>query len=181
MRVFVAVFPPPEIKKEALAAAYRLPLGDRVRWAKQENVHLTLKFLGDLPEEALNVIHTALEKVCASYAPFDVYLAGLGTFPSTRRAQVLWISVGEGSGQLRSLAADLAAALASLGFERDRHPYTPHLTLGRVRGRPANLDQPLSVGGLKFRAGSVCLMESVLTSGAPIYKTLDTFVLREGN
>lgn len=181
MRVFVAVFPPPEIRQEVLAAARRPPLGDRVRWAKHENVHLTLKFLGELPEEALNSIHAALGKVCASHAPFDVCLAGLGAFPSARRAQVLWIGVGEGSGQFRSLATDLAAALAPLGFESERRPYTPHLTLGRVRGRPANLGLPPGVSGLEFRAGSVHLMESVLTPGGPIYKTLDTFVLGEGN
>lgn len=179
MRVFVAVFPPPEIREEALAAARRLPLGDRMRWVKPENIHLTLKFPGDLPEETLAGIRAALGKVCADHAPFDVCLEGLGAFPSARRARILWIGVSEGSGQLRSLATGLTAALASLGFEHERRPYTPHLTLGRVLDRPANLDLPPGVGGLGFRAGSVELVESVLAPGGAVYKTLDTFVLGE--
>lgn len=181
MRVFVAIFPPPEIRQEALEAAQRLPLGDRIGWVKPDNVHLTLRFLGELPEEALDGIRAALRKLCAHYAPFDICLTGLGAFPSARHAQVLWVGVGEGSEQIRSLATDLAAALASLGFERERRPYTPHLTLGRIRGRAANLDLPPVVSGLEFRASSVELVESKLALEGSFYKALDAFVLRKEN
>lgn len=179
MRIFIAVFPPPRVRREAQATARRLPLGDRVRWTRPENIHLTLKFLGDIREEDLYSIRAALGKACAGHAPFGVCLAGLGAFPSARRAQVLWVGVSEGLGQLRSLATDLDAALESLGFGRESRPYTPHLTVGRVRGRPASLDLPPGVGDLGFRVGSVGLVESVLAPGGAVYKTLDTFVLGE--
>ncbi len=176
MRIFVAVFPPPEVVKEALAAA-RLPPDDRIRWTRPENVHLTLKFLGDVREELLDDIRAVLEEVCASHAPFKVALAGLGAFPSARRARILWASVGEGSGRLRSLATGLDTGLTSSGFEHERRPYTPHLTLGRVRGNPASLQ--LTPGSIdsKFMIGSIELVESMLTPEGSVYKTQGTLAL----
>lgn len=177
MRTFVAVFPPPEIREEILAAARLLPLRDRVRWVKPENFHLTLTFLGDVQEENLNGVYAALGKVCAHHAPFDIELSGLGAFPSARRAQILWVGVGEGSGQLRSLAGDLGTALASLGFESESRPYMPHLTLGRIRGRPARLELPSDIDGFEFGADSIELVKSSLDPEGANYKVLGTFAL----
>ena len=180
MRAFVAIFPPLETRKETLASARTLPSEDRVRWIRPENVHLTLKFLGDVREENLDGLRAALGEVCAGYAPFDVVLAGLGAFPSARRAKVLWAGVGAGSYQLRSLATDVDAALAPLGFEHEKRPYVPHLTLGRVRGRPVSLDLPSGAGGMGFRVRQVELMESTLTPEGAIYETLGVFALERG-
>ncbi len=177
MRAFVAVFPPLEVRKKTLASARRLPSDDRVRWTGPENVHLTLKFLGEVREEALDILCTALGKVCAGYAPFDVVLAGLGAFPSARHARVVWSGVGLGSARLRSLAADVDATLTPLGFEREKRPYVPHLTLGRVRGRPASLDLPAGAEELGFRIRQVGLMESTLTAEGAVYRTVRTFAL----
>lgn len=179
MRAFVAVFPPPEVRKKALVSARRLPSANRVRWARPENVHLTLKFLGDVREEALDGLSAALGEICAGHTPFDAALAGLGAFPSARRARVLWAGVGAGSDRLRSLAADIDAALAPLGFEREKRPYIPHLTLGRVRGQPASFDLPSSIEDLGFRVRHVELMESALTAEGAIYRTVDTFALED--
>ena len=153
---------------------------DRVRWASPENVHLTLTFLGDVREEVLGDLHAALEEVCAGHAPFDVELAGLGAFPSAQRARVLWTGVGAGFEELRSLAADLDDAFAHLGFGREERPYTPHLTLGRVRGRPVSFDLPPDAGGPEFRVQHVELVESTLTQGGAVYETVGAFALREG-
>lgn len=176
MRAFVAVFPPPEVVKEALVAA-RLSFDDRIRLTRPENVHLTLKFLGDVREELLDDIRAILAEVCAGHAPFEAALAGLGAFPSARRARILWAGVGEGSGRLRSLATGLDTGLASSGFERERHPYTPHLTLGRVQGKPASLQLPPVSIDSKIRVGSIELVKSVLSPEGPVYETLGTFAL----
>jgi RNA 2',3'-cyclic 3'-phosphodiesterase len=177
MRAFVAVFPPPEVRRETLAWARRLPSGNRVRWTRPENVHLTLKFLGDIRAEALDGIRAALGEVCAKHAPFDVALTELGAFPSARRAKILWIGVGVGSDRLRSLAADVDDVLAPLGFEREKRPYVPHLTIGRVRGRPVNLDLPSGVEGTGFRVGRVELTESTLAAEGATYRTIGDFAL----
>lgn len=178
VRAFVAVFPPLEVRKEALATARRLLSDDRVRWLRPENVHLTLKFLGDdVREAALESIFAALEEVCAGYAPFDARLMGLGAFPSARRARILWAGTGVGFDLLGSLAANLDAALVPLGFESEKRPYTPHMTLGRIRGRPASLDLPSDVEGPGFRVEHVELMKSTLTREGALYESLQAFVL----
>src|ERR671921_469856 len=97
MRAFVAVFPPSDVRREALAWARRWSLHDRVRWSRPENVHLTLKFLGEVRAESLDDIRAALERVCTQHAPFNAALAELGAFPSARRGRTLWIGVGAGS------------------------------------------------------------------------------------
>lgn len=142
-----------------------------------ENVHLTLKFLGDVRAENLDGIRAALGELCARYAPFDAALAELGAFPSARRAKILWIGVGTGSDRLCSLAADIDDALAPLGFETEKRPYVPHLTLGRVRGRPMNLDLPSGVEGSGFRVGRIELMKSTLSAEGVNYRTVGNFAL----
>jgi 2'-5' RNA ligase len=186
VRAFVAVFPPLRIRVAAASEAREIVrrLGgadDRVRWTKPENVHLTLKFLGDIREEALEQVRAALEKVCSEHAPFGVELTGLGAFPSARRARVLWMGVGAGFEELRSLASDLDAALVTLGFEPEERPYTPHLTLGRIRGRPASFDLPPEAGGSRVPVRRVELVESTLAPEGAAYETVGAFALRERN
>lgn len=148
-----------------------------MRWIKPENVHLTLKFLGDVREEALENLRAVVGEACAGHSSFDVGLAGLGAFPSARRARILWVGVDEGSEALISLAADVDGALAPLGFERENRPYTPHLTLGRVRDRPAALDLP-DPRKLGFQVRHVELVKSTLTERGAIYQTVEAFALK---
>jgi RNA 2',3'-cyclic 3'-phosphodiesterase len=180
MRAFVAIFPPSEIRAATVARAREAVrhLGDRVRWPKPENVHLTLKFLGDVREEALDDLCAALGETCARHAPFDVSVTKLGAFPSARRARILWASVGASSDLLRALVADLDATLAPLGFKREERAFVPHLTLGRVRGRPASLDLPPDAQDLGFRVRRVELMKSTLTPEGAVYRTVRAFALR---
>ena len=183
MRAFVAVFPPLEVRKTALSGALEAVRrsGDKVRWTRPENVHLTLKFLGDIREEALNDLCAALEETCGHHAPFDVGLTGLGAFPSERRARILWAGVGGGSERLCSLATDVDAAFAPLGFEREGRRYVPHLTLGRVRGRPASFELSRASVNLSFRARRAELVESTLTEEGAVYRTVEAFALGEGS
>ncbi len=178
MRLFVAVFPPPEVREEASRTARRLLSDGRIRWSRPENVHLTLKFLGDVDEESLDGLRTVLKDACAAHAPFEARLAGLGAFPSARRARIIWSGVGTGSEQLRSLAANIDVALSYSGFERETRPYEPHLTLGRVRGQPVSLDLPQEAGnGLLFKIRRIELIESTLADKGPVYKSIEDFVL----
>ncbi len=166
-----------EVRREALSWAKRRSSDDRVRWTRPENVHLTLKFLGDVEAEAFGSIRAALGEVCAQHAPFDAALAELGAFPSARRAKTLWIGAGEGSDRLRSLAADVDDALAPLGFEREKRSYVPHLTLGRARGRPLHLDLPSGAEVTRFRVRRVELAESRLAAEGATYRTVGGFAL----
>ena len=181
MRAFVAVNPPPQVRRAALEAAEGLARGlGGVRWTRQENVHLTLKFLGDVPEEALREICGALGEACSVHAPFDARLRGLGAFPSPRRARVVWAGMHEGSREVSALAESVEAALEPLGFPRERRPYVPHATLGRAKGRPVSIDLPATAlaNAPAFRVGSAQLMKSTLTPNGSIYEVVEAFILR---
>jgi 2'-5' RNA ligase len=178
VRIFVAVFPPPEIRSVLVGAAREFPVVGEVRWARPENVHLTLKFLGEVPEDDLDRVAQALEPVSLRHEPFEAELSGFGAFPSARRARILWAGIGEGSEFLRELARDVDASLEPLGFEREDRAYVPHLTLGRARSRPVSFEAA-ETPPLGFRVRNLDLVESVL-GGRPTYSTLATYLLSEG-
>ena len=180
MRIFVAVFPPPEIRSTLVDAARRIPVTGEVRWLRPKNVHLTLKFLGEVSEDDVGRIAGALEPVRDRHEPFEVEPFGFGAFPSARRARIVWAGIGKGSDRLRALAGDMEASLEPLGFEREDRAYVPHLTLGRARGRPVALtpiETPPIVPGFSVR--HLELMESVRGEGGIAYSTLATYLLSE--
>lgn len=154
---------------------------DRVRWTRPENVHLTLKFLGEVAEEQVEQIGAALRRVCAVHAPFDASLSRFGAFPSERRARILWVGVGAGAEEVAALASDVDAALEPLGFEREGRPYVPHATLGRVRGKPIRLELPAAVPGEPgFGVSRVELVQSTLAAGGAVYEALESLALGSG-
>lgn len=172
MRIFVAVFPPPEVQRALNEAARSLTSNNAFRLTAPEKIHLTLKFLGDVDGEALDRTVEALASLSEGREPFDVTTEDFGVFPSARRARVLWAGVGGGSDGLDALARDVEALLEGVGFEREVKPYVPHLTLGRAR-RPVAFDpngvRPL---GLRFVVREVRLVESRPEGGGVAYSTL---------
>ena len=181
MRAFVAVFPPLEVREALAGAARELPVAGEVRWIPPENVHLTLKFLGDVPEDDLHRIAEVLDPLRLRHGPFGARLCGFGGFPSARRARIVWAGIGEGSAPLRALALEVESSLEPLGFEREDRAYVPHLTLGRARSIPVVLEaveSPSPISG--FRVRSVELVESVLGGGGAAYTTLATYPFSEG-
>ena len=181
VRAFVAVFPPLEIREALIGAAHELPIVGEVRWIRPENVHLTLKFLGDVSQDDLLVrVTEALEPVRDRHGPFVAESSGFGAFPSASRARILWAGIGEGSEPLRALAKDVEASLEPLGFGREDRVYRPHLTLGRARSRPVVLEatgSPSTVPGFSVR--HVELVRSVPDSAGATYSTLATYALSE--
>jgi 2'-5' RNA ligase len=102
-----------------------------IRWTPDENRHLTLKFLGDIDENRVETIDQALQRELSLFPRFTINAKGLGVFPDARKPRILWIGV-EGN-PLVELAERVDTALATLGFERERRRFTPHLTIGRWR------------------------------------------------
>jgi 2'-5' RNA ligase len=101
-------------------------------WTAPNKRHLTLRFLGDVESSALTPLTTTLDTITATHRPFDMALAGVGGFPSLRRARVLWIGV-ENEPRLELLHHDLELALETVGYELEGRPFRPHVTLARVR------------------------------------------------
>ena len=103
------------------------------RWADPQNLHLTVNFLGDVPDEKIPRICQILREGCAQHPPFQIELSNLGAFPRNQRPRVIWIGVDNGKSPLSRLHYDLAQQWDLLRLERDRKSYRPHLTLGRIR------------------------------------------------
>lgn len=178
MRTFVAVFPPPEVQEALHRAALTLPSSDAFRLTAPEKIHLTLKFLGEVPEETLDRAKESLGPACEAHEPFEVATSGFGVFPSERKARILWADVGEGSARLRDLARNVEDALEAAGFRRETRPYVPHMTLGRARGRPVGFD----AGGVRapvlgFTVSALELVRSVPGAGGVTYSSLAAYRL----
>ncbi len=133
MRCFIAIELPEAVKEELKSLTARLkPLSRGIRWAAVEGIHLTLKFLGEVREDAVAGVSNALTGVCAAHRPFNILIRGTGAFPGMRYPRVIWVGI-ERRDDLQALQRDIDEALALLGFEREQRTFTPHLTLGRVK------------------------------------------------
>lgn len=179
-RTFLAVFPPPHVAAalgKALASIARP--GEGVSWVRARNVHYTLRFLGDLPPGRVEAAQRAATAAVVGIAPFHVRLGGVGAFPNPARARALWLGAAEGADSLTLLAKSLEIALGREGFGGGDHPFTPHLTLGRVRdakAAPAALAklEALALPELTFTVGALDVVASTLHTEGSIYQTLAT-------
>lgn len=136
LRLFIAV-PIPQGMKESLKvlqASWKAK-AQGVRWVKPEGLHITLKFLGNVHEEKLEGIKEAMRKALSGFTPFEVRVKGTGAFPSTKNPRVLWVGVKDEEGKLKGVFNALEKALQKWGFPREDRPFSPHLTLGRVKGK----------------------------------------------
>ncbi len=178
MRLFLAVFPPASVQADAdaaIAALRHAPGGSGVSWVKRDNLHYTLRFLGELGEDGGRRAERAAREAAAKHAPFDAALGALGAFPKPDRARVLWAGLSQGDAPFRALARDLEAALRAQGFERADKPFAPHLTLGRVRDRDADWSAALAAAkapSAPWRVGELRLVKSTLTPKGSIYETV---------
>lgn len=105
-----------------------------VKWVAPEHMHLTLKFLGDVPEQELADVCRVVGEVCDETGAFEIQYGGAGAFPNLGRPRTVWLGVQEGAEPLEKLQKKIERALRDLGFRRERRRYHGHLTLGRVRG-----------------------------------------------
>lgn len=142
IRAFIAIDIAPEILdqiKRISADLNRKMNNHAVRWVSAENIHLTLKFLGDVSVNNIELLTDALRLESANHQHFSISVGGIGAFPAVRRPRVLWIGV-EGPEALLNLQRNIEVQMARLGYEKDQRPFSPHLTLGRV-SRSARPDE----------------------------------------
>lgn len=177
LRVFVAI----ELDSAVCSAAGKLiatlsAAGADVKWVEPDNMHVTLKFLGDVSLTDTARICDAVQKAADEHQPFDIEFAGAGAFPNLGRPRTIWLGTHEGQEPMRRLVESLESRLQKLGFRRENRPFQAHLTLGRVRrGGPelAELGR-LIAENVEFPAGSsgvseVIVFSSDLTSAGPVY------------
>ena len=179
VRCFVAIEIPEPI--QALLKPVQRDLQSEVRkasWTKLGNFHLTLKFLGDVPAEAVDAISEAVQNVANTQKPFSIELGGIGTFPTLARPRVIWIGVKQRASTVSHLAKAVNLELKHLGFPTDNR-FHPHLTLGRLRS-PVNLE-PLknvlhkydTIDGAVINVNEIIVMQSQLHPNGAIYTPLN--------
>ncbi|MDA0838373.1 MAG: RNA 2',3'-cyclic phosphodiesterase [Planctomycetota bacterium] len=185
MRTFVAVELPADLRTEVIAYQRRLQSFDaKVRWVKPAQMHITLKFLGEIDETQADLLHELFQVVEKETAPFEVEIQGLGAFPNLRRPSILWVGVTTGIDALAGLAGQVEATAAELGFKKEKRGFNPHLTLGRVKspkGLPPVMeriqkDESLSFGS--FQVSEFVFMQSELKPSGAEYRRLNTYNLR---
>jgi len=188
IRSFIAIEMPPEVKKSLSRLQQSLKTGGRqVKWVEPENLHLTLQFLGNVDAARVGDIASAIDKVAAGTRPFRIEVGGLGVFPDMRRVNVIWVGLAGELEKLDKLQKNIGANLTPLGFPPETRPFTPHLTIGRVRDftRP---EERAAIGHLIEQTGynvkykvdvtAVNLMRSQLTREGPIYSKLAAINLK---
>ncbi len=171
-RLFLAI-PLPAIVREALGGLQEARRG--FRWTEPENLHLTLKFIGDCTAEGRETIVTALSAV--NVRRFPVTIEGLGLFPRRGPPGVLWAGVAKPHPHLFALHQQIDDTLFGLGIEPDRIRYTPHVTLARVReASPGSVNefvkQHRNAGAPPFFPDRYSLIRSILNHGSPLYEPI---------
>lgn len=181
VRTFVAL-PLPGTERFALAALI-VELGRDLwgmKWVEEENLHLTLGFLGEVEGTRVAAIGGAMRAALAGSSAFRARLEGIGAFPRLDRPRVVWVGFAEGADEIAALAGRVRGAMEGLGIAPDPKPFTAHVTLGRLR-RDAHAPpllcrrlETLRYDGAAFRVCEAHLMKSRLTPGGPIYHPLET-------
>ena len=189
MRLFVALLLDAEMHAalaQVQADLRGLDSGDQVRWVEVPGIHLTLKFLGETHRARAAAVKARVGGAVDGRGAPRLALGGLGAFPNRRQPRVLWVGLTEESEMLLPLQRAVEAAVADLGWERERRAFQPHLTLGRVReSRPGRLPSPLLQAlarPLPFPAAArplrrVVLMRSHLSPHGARYEVLHAWEL----
>lgn len=188
VRSFIAIELPAGIKEsiagfqEKLRARNHAP----VKWVEVENIHLTLKFLGNVAADSLDEICSALSKVTSTIGSFELQVDKPGVFPGWKRVRVVWLGLTGDLKSLEVLQKGVDSALLPLGFQPEKRDFTPHLTLARVR-EPATADERQQLGELvngseidsagRINVDSIHLMRSQLRPSGPIYSRISSFTL----
>ena len=187
IRTFVAV-PVNDQARDAVTSAEDdlRRAGADVKWVEARNIHITLKFLGNVETGQLDQLQAALRSALAGVKPLEITLSGTGTFPSGKKhVRVVWVGITEGKQDLVKVAAAVEEGCAGLGFAREERPFSPHLTIGRVRresGQLAELAARVSgyqFNPLKVEIDRVNLMRSELSPKGPTYTVLETVALEQ--
>ena len=191
LRLFIAV----ELSQEVREQLGRL-IGElkkhgckSTRWVNPENLHLTLKFLGDTSPATLPVLKQTIQAACKAIPAFQATARGTGMFPSTQQPRILWAGLESGTA-LGNLVSALDSGLVKLDYKKENRPFSPHLTLARIacpENTPAFEMTLKTLSAVKEKEfGSIIvrritLFQSTLAPGGSIYTPLERFQLLEKN
>ena len=180
-RAFVCVSLPEDVSEEVVRFIAKLGRFSGFKWLRREQLHITLKFLGNVTREQIFRLDTNLSRI-GGLRPFEVTLSGAGAFPDMAKVSVLWIGVSVGGDRLSKLASSVDKASAASGCGAERREFHPHLTIARARGAsrdtPDELAEALAgAPALSWTCPGFTLMRSVLSAGGVAYTPLGDYPL----
>ena len=185
MRLFVAIEVSPALRQELLRCQQILQHSSpaKISYTSTDNLHLTLAFLGDTDPSRLPQVEAAVREAALNSTPFEISLLQAGCFPNARSPRILWIGIADPSNSLGPLSTGLHIALQRLGFPKEEQPFSPHITIGRVKTAALGIDQALKKLQPKQLAQQITtlhLFESVLRPTGAEYRNLGQFPLFVG-
>lgn len=188
MRLFIAIRLPEKIKDYLAGLQDKLKAAQaQVRWVHPENIHLTLKFLGETNEQTAEEIFKIMADTVKDKKFFKAGINSLGAFPKIDFPRVIWAGIGAGKEETEKIARELEERIAQLGIPKENKPFSCHITIGRVK---SGLNQPklsdelkklmqsLNQEGLDFDVEKITLFKSTLTPKGPVYQALKETNLR---
>jgi RNA 2',3'-cyclic 3'-phosphodiesterase len=182
MRAFIAVEITEEIKSflAGLQKELRKSNAD-ISWVKPHNIHVTLRFLGEIELAQQNTLIEILDTVLKDHSCFKLRVSSLGAFPNTKSPRVIWVGIDLGAEQLQKISGELETSLHTVGFADEERPFTAHLTLGRTKSSLnrnllakiiGDLNQRLEEEKPEMIVSKITLFKSTLTPGGPVYEAL---------
>lgn len=182
LRIFIAADIPPFIQQaiQHNVNNLRKPIGDSIRWVSVQNIHLTLKFIGDVSPANVQVLTQMLCAEADSCLSFDISVSGLGSFPNSKRPRVVFIRI-QAPAELEALQHGIESATTRLGYKSDARPFSPHLTVGRIRQNITTSEQQKIIRALdeikidslgSARVDSIHLYKSELKATGAVYTKL---------
>lgn len=189
IRSFLAFELPPEIRGQIGAVSKELQKTRMpVRWVKEENIHLTMIFLGSLNEDVIDEIKERVPSVVKGFSTIKTRLNGVGVFPHWRKPRVIWAGLDGEIERLSNLRDELQAELKVLGPGQEKRPFRPHLTIGRFKGRVDRdedlkwiLDRYQDISSDLCSLNELILFKSDLRPDGPVYTRMATWPLKTEN
>ncbi len=179
IRAFIAIDISAAIRQElkTIKAQLKTTIFGKISWVKPENIHLTLKFLGDISEAQLEQIKGIITQVSQANKPFTLTLGKLGAFPSISNPRIIWVAIESEAERTKVIARQLEEKLEAIGWTPEEKKFHPHLTLARVKFIKdkkifENCRQKINPPSLTTRINEIILFKSTLTPQGAIYTTL---------
>jgi 2'-5' RNA ligase len=179
IRAFIGIELDERLKRELARLIKRFSSpDDGIKWVDPGNIHITLKFLEETPVDKINAVERIMDGIAEGHPTFHIDISGLGAFPNKLQPRILWVGISKRAGMIETMASELDTKLQALGFPPEEHPFSPHITLGRVKGDKltdhslALLNSITTPSGLSQKIERIALVRSTLTPKGPEYDVL---------
>lgn len=188
IRSFIAIALPDAVKKKLSDIQGELKKSNAdVRWVAGDNIHLTLKFIGEQDEITTDLIGAGLEEAVKAVSRYTVRISSLGAFPRIQSPRIIWLGIDTGDAETKAIAGLIENKMASLGITREEREFSSHITIGRTRSNAGNhsLAQLLTALQKKpqelhlgFEVTTVTLFKSTLRTAGPVYEPIKEVALK---